>query len=354
MSKLLSPISIKGITLKNRIVMSPMVQYCATDGVANDWHFIHYTTRAIGGCGTILQEATAVSPEGRVTYADLGIWKDEQIVNLKKITTSIEKYGAVPGIQLGHGGRKSSCDVEHNNGVKLTSGKNSWTTVAPSAIAFQEHENPPQELTKDGIQKVIDDFKSAAIRAIEAGYKILEIHAAHGYLIHQFLSPLSNKRTDEYGGSFENRVRLLLQIIDAINNVIDNSLSLWVRISATDWVEGGWDIEQSVKLAALLKIKKVNVIDVSSGGNISRVNIPIAPNYQVPFAERIKKETHLTVGAVGLITEVRQAEELLSENKCDLVFLGRELLRNPYFTLNAARKLGDTIPYPIQYERSFK
>lgn len=355
MSKLLTSFHLNGITLKNRVVMSPMCQYSAEDGFANDWHFIHYGSRAVGGCGTIIQEATAVSPEGRITYGDLGIWKDEQIEKLAQIVNLIEKNGAVAGIQLAHAGRKASCDLPQNGGKQLTEGINSWSTVSASAIPFSPNENPPIALSKEAIKDVIDDFKNAASRSLTAGYKILEVHAAHGYLIHQFLSPLSNHRTDEYGGSFENRTRFLLEIVDALVSLLSEKHSLWVRISATDWVEGGWSIEESVELSKLLKDRGVDVIDVSTGGNVPNAKIPVSPSFQVPFSKRIKRETGIVTGAVGLITDAKQAENLLNANKCDLIFIGRELLRSPQFVLNASIELGDTVAnYPVQYIRGYK
>lgn len=354
MSKLLSPIQINNISLKNRIVMAPMCQYSATDGFAGDWHYLHYTTRAIGGCAAIIQEATAIRPDGRITYADLGIWKDEHIDELKKIVTSVIKYGAVPGIQLAHAGRKASCELPWKGGRQLHSGENSWKTIAPSALAFDEGEVIPHALNIDEIQTILEDFKKAAERAVKAGYQIIEIHAAHGYLIHQFLSPVSNHRTDEYGGSFENRIRFLLEVVDSILPTLSSNHSLWVRISATDWVDNGWNLEESVKLSAILKSKGVDVMDISTGGNVPHVRMPIGPNYQVPFATEIKEKAQTITGAVGLITQAKQAEELLTENKCDLIFLGRELLRNPYFAWAASKELDNTGQYPLQYERSYK
>jgi len=353
MSKLFSPLIIGGINLKNRIIMSPMCQYSSTDGFANHWHFVHYASRAVGGCAAIIQEATAVSPEGRISYGDLGIWKDEHVDIFRKITAFVEQYGAVPGIQLAHAGRKGSCNLPSFGGSQLKQGPNSWKTLAPSAIPFKEKDNLPEELTIENINSIIRQFKQAAIRATNAGYKIIEIHAAHGYLIHQFLSPLSNKRSDEYGGNFENRIRFLIQITDKIKGVLRPDQSLWVRISATDWVQGGWNLDDSIILSKILKEKGVDVIDVSSGGNAVDAEIPLQTGYQVPFAEAIKEETNMITGAVGLISKARQAENILYEDKSDLIFLGRELLRNPYFPLMAARELGDDILFPEQYKRAF-
>lgn len=352
MSKLFSNLSIRNLTLKNRIIMSPMCQYSAHDGFATDWHFVHYASRAIGGVAAVIQEATAVCPEGRISYGDLGIWKDEHISKLKEIVTAIEGNGSIPGIQLAHAGRKASCELGWKGGEQIKEGENSWQTVAPSPISFYETDNTPAELTEVEIEKIIYDFALAAQRSIIAGYKIIEIHAAHGYLIHQFLSPLTNKRKDQYGGTFENRIRLLIKIVDAVRSLLDEDHSLWVRISATDWVDNGWNPEESTQLASLLKDKGVDVIDVSSGGNLPHVKIPVGKNYQVPFAKQIKSRTGILTGAVGLITEADQAEEILQKEEADLIFIGRELLRDPYFALHAAKSLGDDLKWPLQYERA--
>jgi 2,4-dienoyl-CoA reductase-like NADH-dependent reductase (Old Yellow Enzyme family) len=352
MSLLFSPIQIKDITLKNRIVVSPMCQYSSEDGFANDWHLVHLGSRAIGGAALIIQEASAVSPEGRISAGDLGIWKDEHIAMYQRITAFIQEHGCVAGIQLAHAGRKASTTPPWEGGKQITSGPKSWTTVAPSAIPFHEGNEAPLALDKAGIQKVIADFKAAAVRSLTAGYKVIEIHAAHGYLIHQFFSPLSNQRTDEYGGSFENRIRILLEIIESIQEVWPAENLLFVRISATDWTEGGWTAEESVQLADLLKDKGVDLLDCSSGGLSEHQQIPIFPGYQVQFAERIKNETGMPTGAVGLITEARQAEEILEKGQADLIILARVLLRDPYFPLHAAFELGDEQPWPQQYDRA--
>lgn len=352
MSRLFSPLKIRNLVLKNRIVMSPMCQYSAVDGFANDWHLVHYGSRAIGGAAVIVQEATAIVPEGRISYGDLGIWKDEHIAKLSEITGFVSKNGAIPGIQLAHAGRKASCDLAWNGGGQLKEGSNSWTTLSASAIPFYETDTIPVELSKVQTEKIIDDFATATQRAVKAGYKIIEIHAAHGYLIHQFLSPLTNKRSDEYGGAFDNRVRLILRIVDAIVPLLDEDHSLWVRISATDWVEGGWNIEESAKLTRLLKSKGVDVIDVSTGGNIPQVKIPVEKNYQVPFAEEIRKQTSIITGAVGMISDAAQAEEILEKKQADLIFVGRELLRDPHFPLHAAKELKDSIEWAKQYIRA--
>lgn len=348
MSKLFSNLKVKKLTIKNRIVMSPMCQYSAIDGFANDWHYVHYVTRAIGGAGVVIQEATAVVPEGRINHADLGIWKDEQIKEFKKITAAIQKYGAIPGIQLAHAGRKASCD---NRGIQIQEGINAWQTVAPSSIPFHPTDISPIVLSEDDIKGVVTAFKEATVRSIKAGYKVIEIHAAHGYLIHEFFSPLTNIRTDNYGGSFKNRVRILFDIIEEILPLITDDLSLWVRISATDWVDGGWDLSQSIELSKLLKEKGVDVIDVSTGGLVPDAKIPVRKNYQVPFADEIKQASGLLTGAVGLLTEAQQMEDLLESQKCDLVFIGRELLKNPYFPINAAKELDNVNIAPNQYGR---
>lgn len=352
MSKLLSPLKIRDIELKNRIVISPMCMYSAIDGFANDWHLVHLGSRAVGGAGLIIQEATAVSPEGRISLGDLGLYKDEHIEMLQRITTFIHQQGAVAGIQLAHAGRKASCAKAWEGGKQLKKNEGGWTTVAPSAIPYHSDDEVPQALDLGGIQKVISDFRNAAQRALKAGYKVIDIHAAHGYLIHQFLSPLSNHRADNYGGSFENRIRLLLEIVDAVRTVWPLNLPLLVRISASDWAEGGWSIDESVKLAAILKGKGVDLIDTSSGGMVHNAKVPVGPGYQVPFAERIKKESGILTGTVGLITQVQQAEDILQKGQADLIFIAREALRNPYFALNTAKTLGDEIEWPRQYLRA--
>lgn len=350
---LFSLLQIKSIILKNRIVISPMCQYSAEDGFANDWHLVHLGARAIGGAGLIIQEATAVSPEGRISPCDLGIWSDEHIEKYKQITAFILSQNAFPGIQLAHAGRKASITTPWQGNRKLTLDENGWRTVAPSPIPYHENEAlPPLEMDEEGIQKVIADFKTATKRALEAGYKVLEIHGAHGYLLHQFLSPLINKRTDAYGGSFENRTRLLLEVVDAVNTEWPNDLPLFVRLSGTDWAEGGWNEDETVQLAKLLKEKGVDIIDCSSGGAVSYQKIPVGPNYQVPIAERVKKEAHICTGAVGLITEAQQAEDIIKDGKADLVFFAREALRDPNIALTFAHDLHADVIWPKQYERA--
>lgn len=352
MSKLLSALKIKDVNLRNRITISPMCQYSAVDGFANNWHLVHLGSRAVGGAALIIQEATAISPEGRITPADLGIYKEEHIEKLKNITTFIHQQGAVAGIQLAHAGRKASCATPWDGGKQIKAPDGGWTTVAPSPIGFYPDDAEPRALDTKEIKKVVADFKLGAMRALQAGYKLLEIHAAHGYLVHQFLSPLSNHRTDSYGGSFENRIRLLFEIVQAVQTVWPQNLPLFVRISATDWAEGGWHIDEAVQLSSLLKTFGVDLMDCSSGGLVATAKIPLGPGYQVSFAERIKKEAGILTGAVGLITEVQQAEEILGKSQADLIIVARESLRDPYFPLHAARLMGDDIDWPLQYQRA--
>lgn len=334
------------------MVISPMCQYCAVDGFANDWHLVHLGSRASGGAALIIQEATAVSPEGRISPGDLGLWKDEHIEKLQVINQFILSQNSIPGIQLAHAGRKASVSEPWNGNKKLDHTNGGWDTVSASAIGYLTNEKLPVALDKKGIQKIISNFKSASKRAVQAGFKVVEIHAAHGYLLHQFLSPLSNFRTDEYGGSFENRIRLLLEVLEVVQFEWPNDLPLFVRISATDWADGGWNIDESVQLSKILKEKGVDLIDVSSGGLVSHQQIPLGPSYQVPFAERIKKETGIVTGAVGLLTEAAQADEIVASGKADLVLFARESLRNPNLALDFAKELGAEIQWPKQYERA--
>lgn len=351
MVHLFSPLQIRDIRLRNRIGMSPMCQYSARDGFAGDWHMVHYGARATGGAGLIIVEATAVWPEGRITPGDLGLWSDDHIAALSRITDFIHSQGAVAGIQLAHAGRKASCAIPREGGRQLALSEGGWQTVAPSAVPFSPGERAPEAADRISIERVISGFRDAARRALKAGFRIIEIHSAHGYLLQEFLSPLSNKRTDEYGGSFENRTRLLIEVTKAIRTVWPEDYPLFVRISSTEWTEGGWTPEESAMLAPLLKQAGADLIDCSSGGNIYDAKIPAGPGYQVPFAEIVRK-TGIMTAAVGLITEAAQAEEILSAGRADMVLLGRELLRNPYFPLHAARMLNAEISWPHQYLRS--
>lgn len=351
MAKLFEPLIIKDITFRNRIVMSPMCQYSAEDGYASDWHLVHLGSRAVGGAALIMVEATAVSPEGRISPGDLGLWDDDHIAPLKRITDFVHSTGSIAGIQLAHAGRKASHNAPWLGSAQLKSSEGGWLTFGPSDIPYSPSEEPPVVLNRDGIKKIIDDFRDATVRSVKAGFKVMEIHAAHGYLIHEFLSPLSNHRSDEYGGSFENRIRLLLEITDAVKSVWPDNLPLFIRLSATDWYEDGWNVDETVKLSAILKERGVDLIDCSSGGNIVAQKIMPVPGYQVPFAEAVKK-TGILTGAVGLITTAQQAETILQEGKADMIFFARELLRNPYFPLSAAKELNVDINWPVQYLRA--
>ncbi len=353
MSALFSSLTIRNITLKNRIVMSPMCQYSSEDGFSNDWHLVHLGSRALGGAALIFTEATAVSPEGRISPSDLGLWKDEHIAGLKRITEFIHRQGAVSGIQLAHAGRKASCAVPWEGSRQLDSRAGGWQTLAPDRIPYTDQDRLPEPLSREGIEKVISDFRSAALRAKTAGFKVVEIHSAHGYLLHEFLSPLSNKRTDDYGGSFENRIRLLKEVAASVRTVWPEENPLFVRLSATDWTEGGWTLEESVKLSGILMDCGVDLIDCSSGGNVHHTKITPSPGYLVPYSEAIRK-TGIKTGTVGLITTASQAESIISTGKADLVLLARELLRNPFFPLHAARELGSDTEWPVQYIRARK
>src|SRR5215210_1195120 len=352
MAKLFETLQIKSIQLNNRIVVSPMCEYSSVDGFSNDWHLVHLGSKAVGGAGLIITEATAVSPEGRITPDDLGLWKDEHIEGLKRIVSFIESQGSIAGVQLAHAGRKASHTSPWKGGRMLTEEQGGWQTVAADPTPFRPADIPSVALHKAGIEKVKSDFKAAAARALQAGFKVIEIHGAHGYLIHEFYSPLSNHRTDEYGGSFENRIRLLTEVVGAVKEVWPETLPLFVRISASEWTEGGWTLEDSVELAKILKKQNVDLIDCSSGGNVPHAKITVAPGYQVQFAEAIKKEADILTGAVGIITKPEQAEEIISSGKADVVIMAREFLHNPYFPLHAAKALGAEVRWPVQYERA--
>jgi 2,4-dienoyl-CoA reductase-like NADH-dependent reductase (Old Yellow Enzyme family) len=352
---LLTPMQIRGVTLRNRIGMSPMCQYSATEGFANDWHLVHLGSRAAGGVALVMVEATAVTREGRISPGDLGIWSDEHVEPLARIARFVRSQGAVAAIQLAHAGRKASCDLPWRGGVSLKSpADGGWPIVGPSPLPFSEGDPVPRELDGKGVQEVVAAFEAAAQRALRAGFQVIEIHSAHGYLLHEFLSPLSNRRTDEYGGSLENRTRLLLAVAERLRGTIPAELPLFVRISATDWVEGGWDIDQSVELAKRLKNVGVDLIDVSSGGTIPHARIPVGKGYQVPFARQIREEAEIATGAVGLITDPEHADELITGGDADLVFVGRELLREPYWALKAAQALDGEPEWPIQYGYAIK
>jgi len=353
MPGLFSPLTLRSLTIPNRIAVSPMCQYSATDGFANNWHMVHLGSRAVGGAGLIIVEATGVTPEGRITPGCLGLWKDEQIAPLENIVNFIHQQGSIAGIQLAHAGRKASCDLPWQGGKQLAIAEGGWETIAPSAIPFYPSDRVPHELTQSEIHELTEQFAAAAKRALAAGFKIVEIHAAHGYLLHEFFSPLSNKRTDQYGGSFENRIRLLLEVVEKVRSAWPEELPLFVRVSATDWVEGGWTENDTVHLAEILKNRGVDLLDCSTGGNSSGVKIPLEPGYQVRFATAARK-TGILAGAVGLITSAQQANELILEGKADIVLMAREFLRDPYFPLKAAAALGEEIEWPNQYLRAKK
>jgi 2,4-dienoyl-CoA reductase-like NADH-dependent reductase (Old Yellow Enzyme family) len=352
---LLSPLTIRGVTLRNRIVMSPMCQYVARDGFADDWHLVHLGSRAAGGVALVIVEATAVTRYGRITHGDLGIWSDEHVAPLARIARFVHSQGAVAGIQLAHAGRKASCDVPWNGGAGLKAHEaGGWPVIGPSAIAFDEGNPVPTALDEAGIDGVVTAFEAATERALAAGFELIEIHAAHGYLLHEFLSPLSNRRSDSYGGSLENRMRLTLRVAGTVRKMVPAQLPVFVRISATDWVDGGWDLDQSVVLAGRLKELGIDLIDVSSGGLVPQARIPVGKGYQVPFACRIRSEAGVMTGAVGLITEAKHANEIVTGGDADLVLLARELLREPYWALKAQRELGAEPSWPISYGYAVK
>jgi 2,4-dienoyl-CoA reductase-like NADH-dependent reductase (Old Yellow Enzyme family) len=352
MQPLFSPFDLRSVTFPNRIGVSPMCQYSSVDGFATDWHLVHLGSRAVGGAGLVILEASAVVPEGRITPSDLGIWKDEHIAKLECIAAFLHSQGARAGIQLAHAGRKASMSPPWHGERLVPPAEGGWTPVAPSAIPFNDKYAVPHELDQAGIDAVVAAFRAAANRAHRAGFDVVEIHSAHGYLLHEFLSPLSNHRTDQYGGSLENRARLLLEVADAVREAWPSELPLFVRISASDWAEGGWTIDESVEVARMLKERGVDLVDCSSGGNVPTAKIPVAPGYQVPFAARIKSEAGVATAAVGLITEPVQANEIVANGEADLVLLAREMLRDPYFALHAAAAMTDTASWPEQYLRA--
>jgi 2,4-dienoyl-CoA reductase-like NADH-dependent reductase (Old Yellow Enzyme family) len=351
MSRLFSAYSLRGVEFRNRVFVSPMCQYSSRDGMPNDWHKVHLGSRAVGGAGLVCVEATAVSPEGRISPGDTGIWSDEHARAFESIASFIKSQGASAAVQLAHAGRKASTDVPWRGGKPLSEEQGGWQTLAPSAVPFG-HSPAPREMSRDDVEAVVVQFADAARRSLAAGFEVVELHMAHGYLLHEFLSPLSNRREDEFGGSLENRARFPLRVAEAVRAVWPDGLPLFARISATDWVEGGWDLEQSVQFSRWLKERGVDLIDCSSGGLVPGARIPVAPGYQVPFAERIRREAGVATGAVGLITEPAQAEEIIATGKADAVFLARAELRDPYWPLHAARQLGAEAPWPVQYGRA--
>jgi 2,4-dienoyl-CoA reductase-like NADH-dependent reductase (Old Yellow Enzyme family) len=352
---LLSPLTLRGLTLRNRIAMAPMCQYSAKEGMANDWHLVHLGSRAVGGTGLVIVEATGVTWDGRITPGDLGIWSDEHIEPLARIARFVHSQDAVAGIQLAHAGRKASTAAPWAGGAALkTAAEGGWPVVAPSAIPFSPGDPMPAALDEAGIDGIVDAFEAGAQRALAAGFKVLEIHAAHGYLLHQFLSPHSNQRNDQYGGSLDNRMRLVLRVTERVRAVVPADLPLFVRISATDWAAGGWDIDQSVELSRRLKDLGVDLIDVSTGGNLPTARIPVAKRYQIPCSRRIRDDAGLPTGAVGLITDAKEADEIVTGGDADLVLVGRELLREPYWALKAQHAFEEEPAWPVQYGYAVK
>jgi 2,4-dienoyl-CoA reductase-like NADH-dependent reductase (Old Yellow Enzyme family) len=349
---LFSPLQLRSVCLPNRIGVSPMCQYSAHDGLASDWHFVHLGSRAQGGAGLVIFEAAAVLPEGRISPGDLGLWNDAHIPALDRIVQFIHSQGAAAAIQLAHAGRKAGTKIPFAASGPLSTAEGGWQPVAPSALAFAPEYALPQALDLAGIAAIVNAFAQAARRAFKAGFDFVEIHAAHGYLLHQFLSPLANQRTDSYGGSFQNRARLALQVVDAVRAEWPAYLPLLMRISATDWVPGGWSVDESVQLARLLREHGVDLVDVSSGGQVPDAKIPAAPGFQVEFAARIRRDAGIPTAAVGLITEPAQANAIVAQGEADIVLLGRELLRDPYWPLHAAAALGETASWPPQYLRA--
>ena len=354
MPHLFEPFNQRSVNFPNRIAVSPMCQYSSENGFANDWHFVHLVSRAVGGAGMIMTEAAAIEPQGRITAQDLGIWQDAHIEMLAKIVESLHDHGAVAGIQLAHAGRKASTEPLWHGGGGLAEAEGGWTPIAPSAIPFKSESPTPKALTIEEIKELIVSFVNAAKRSLAAGFKLIEVHAAHGYLLHEFLSPLSNQRTDEYGGSFENRIRFLSEVVQAMRDILPDQIPLWVRISAIDWISDGWDIEQSIALAKILKSLGVDLIDTSSGGIVPGEKILLGAGYQTAFSDRIRREAKIATGAVGMITEPAQADQIIRSGQADIVLIGREMLRDPYWARRAAKQLGQSLSVPKQYDRAWR
>ena len=352
MPHLFEPLILRGLTLANRVLVSPMCQYSSVDGLANEWHLVHLGSRAVGGAALVFTEASAVTADGRISPEDLGIWSDAHVAGLEGITRFVRRQGCAAGIQLAHAGRKGSTTRPWSGAGAVLPAQGGWQPVGPSSEPFADGFPVPRALTTDDLACIVEAFKQAARRACAAGFEIAEIHAAHGYLIHEFLSPLTNSRTDRYGGSLDNRLRLCLEVVEAVRGVWPERLPVFVRISATDWTPGGWDIDQAVELSRRLRDRGVDLVDCSSGGNVPRAEIPVAPGYQVSFAERIRHEAGIATGAVGLITTPAQADEIVRSGRADCVLLARELLRDPYWPLRAARELGYLASWPPQYLRA--
>jgi 2,4-dienoyl-CoA reductase-like NADH-dependent reductase (Old Yellow Enzyme family) len=352
MPTLFDPFTTRGLTLPHRVVVSPMCEYSSDDGFANDWHLVHLGSRAVGGAALVITEATAVTAEGRISPQDLGIYKDAHVEMLQRIVRFVHSQGSAAGMQLAHAGRKGSTSRPWDGGRGVAPKDGGWIPVAPSAVPFSDTYPLPRALDASEIPGVADSFRDAAIRARNAGFDLIELHGAHGYLIHEFFSPLSNTRTDRYGGSFDNRIRLCLEVVDAVRQVWPERSPLWLRISATDWAEGGWDVDEAVELAKRVHERGVDLIDCSSGGLAMTQKIAPGPGYQVPFAERIRREAGIATGAVGLITTAAQADEIVRQERADCVIMAREMLRDPYFPLHAAQELGVKLPWPAQYLRA--
>lgn len=353
MSRLFEPLQLRETKFKNRIIVSPMCEYSAVDGLPNDWHLVHLGSRAVGGAALVMTEATGVSPEGRISPEDTGIWNDQQAEVFGRIAAFIRSQDAVPGIQLAHAGRKGSTQPPwHGGRVIAPEAAKGWVPLSPGATPFHAGDPPPRAMTASDIEQVVSDFVAAAGRARKAGFEVVELHMAHGYLLHEFLSPITNQRSDDYGGSLDNRMRLPMRVAEGVRAAWPAERPLFVRISASDWIEGGWDITSSIALARALKGLGVDLIDCSSGGIAPGIKIPVGPGYQVPFAEAVRREAGIATVAVGLITDARQAEEIIESGKADAVMLARELLRDPYWPLHAARELGVEVPWPKQYERA--
>jgi 2,4-dienoyl-CoA reductase-like NADH-dependent reductase (Old Yellow Enzyme family) len=350
---LFSPLTLREVTFRNRIAVSPMCEYSSEDGFADDWHLVHLGSRAVGGAGLVMTEASAVTAVGRISPGDLGLWKDEHIEALARVTRFVKAQGAVPGVQLAHAGRKASTDLPWRGGKPLRPEQGGWTPIeAPSAIPFADGHQTPEALSVAAIGGIVQAFASAARRALEAGFEVVEVHGAHGYLMTEFLSPLANHRTDDYGGSFENRSRFAREVVEAVRQVWPERLPLFLRISATDWAEGGWTLEDSVALATMLRPLGVDLVDCSSGGTVPWAKVPVGAGYQVPFAHEVRRQTGIATGAVGMITEPMQADQIVRNGQADLVFLARELLRDPYWPLHAAAAVHQDVSWPQQYERA--
>ncbi|MFI5105731.1 MAG: NADH:flavin oxidoreductase/NADH oxidase [Terriglobales bacterium] len=355
MAHLFEPLRLRGVELPHRILVSPMCQYSCTDGLANEWHLVHLGTRAVGRAAAVLTEANAVTADGRISPDDLGIWSDAHVEPLRRVFSFVEKQGALPGTQLAHAGRKGSTSAPFKGGKPISPQEGGWSPIpAPSPLPFADGYQTPQEMSREQIAAVVQAFADAARRAEAAGARIVELHSAHGYLLHSFLSPLSNQRRDEYGGSLQNRMRIVVEVVDAVRRVWPERYPLFLRISASDWTEGGWTPEDSITLAQTLKGRGVDLFDCSSGGNVAGARIPVGPGYQVAFAQRVRQEAGVLTGAVGMITDPAQADQIIRTGQADVVFLARQFLRDPYWPLTAARALGQDIPWPPQYDRAKK